>query len=613
LFDRIASAGEELLSGPVSLAATIGGTTHRFKPTGRELISESPDALSWRTRGRAGAVAAIIECTAEFDGMVKAVLTVESDVPVRLEGLVLTIPLRSESGQYYHLSRSYYNSAEAGLVPEDGIATGFMPYVWVGSLKRGLMWFAESAQGWHTGKTPIRITPGGDATELSVAFVDRPVTLAGTRRIVFGLQPTPVKPMPSGWRGWILGGRFDDAVPLEDRLVFWRMQPIDTGTNRNYVWRDPNGTEISVGHTTPLKLNVQALKKAVDEDHRRGILSIMYEYLGGASVGRTTGFDRYVDEWEKIPRKKLDYGKSGFIHGACLGSSWADFLLYGMKTLTEETGMDGVYWDGGSGPSLCRNETHGHGWYPEGSRRPEGVFPVFAARDFQKRLARMYQTTKGAGKYLIWNHNSQCMPLPMLSFSTGVLDGESPFQKVRDGGPRLPELVSLDYLRVMATGEHWGIVPSWLVYYRPGDPSVLRATYAVILPHGTPVYPLGGVPRSAPDADLTLRTWRALAGFGIGQAEFRGDWEQPEWLAVSPAHERILCTVYVRASERRILLILSNLQPDEESITVALAPKEAPCSLTQAHDLLRDEALPLAGGLITTTVGPDDYRLIEVK
>jgi len=93
-----------------------------------------------------------------------------------------------------------------------------MPYVWLGDNDRGLAWFAESDQGWavEPADDALVVRHEEDAVALRVNLINTPTHLAGSRQYVFGLQATPVKPIPpSGVR----------LLSVGSHLPVWHWQP----------------------------------------------------------------------------------------------------------------------------------------------------------------------------------------------------------------------------------------------------------------------------------------------------------------------------------------------------------------------------------------------------
>lgn len=618
LFEQIESRGELLLADPMRLTATVAGRPEPFVFGGRKFDAVKDHEINWSTRGRFGVVNVELVCHAEYDGMIRVDLMLDAKQTVTIEKLILRIPLRRAQSEYCHYAASYYDTAFSGYLPPEGLEMGFVPFLWTGSLRRGLMWFAPSTRGWNVGEKVLRIERGDSANDLTIRFIDQSLRLQGRRRIVFGLQGTPVKKLPQGWRGWTLAGSVDqhheqwDDTPIQFRMINPHDRRLTKG--RKAQWIDAQGRVIPIGHTTPLKANLPKLIELNRQYHARGQKTAYYEYLSGASGSRTTGFDRYHRTWQRVPTKLFDYGDMGVIHGSSLGSSYADLLLYGWQQLMLRTDMDGVYLDGGSGPAICRNPLLGHAWYREDSNQAQGEYHIFEARRFMQRLAVMSEEQRGAGNYVIWNHMSQCMAMPMLSFCTATLDGESPFSTVRNGGPTLPELTTLDYIRVIATGEHFGIVPTWLIYpfsAKPGRPEVLRATMALMLPHGTPCYPLGGVATREPERIMMQGIWRAKHAFDVGSADFHGYWENSDWLTVSPQDPKIICSHYAR--DGRYLLVLANLSKQARQCVLKLNASRLPLKGKSARDAISGRNLAIRGPTLTKSLGPEDFCLIVIE
>ncbi len=85
-----------------------------------------------------------------------------------------------------------------------------IPYLWVRIPKGGLCWFADTDRGWvrsdglETPALEVRRMEEDGVAELKSNVIAEPVTLETARTIVFGMIPTPVRPLPPDWRkrGW---------------------------------------------------------------------------------------------------------------------------------------------------------------------------------------------------------------------------------------------------------------------------------------------------------------------------------------------------------------------------------------------------------------------------
>jgi hypothetical protein len=139
--------------------------------------------------------------------------------PVRVSSLAFDIPVRESQATLLHEVTDAIRRTYAGLTPggkgtvwdskrllnTDGTLGNIKPLYWLGNEDRGLCWTVESDQGWFLDeeKPAIEVVRQRGEVVLRLNFINRPVVLNKPRTISFGLQATPVKPMPKGWRGWV--------------------------------------------------------------------------------------------------------------------------------------------------------------------------------------------------------------------------------------------------------------------------------------------------------------------------------------------------------------------------------------------------------------------------
>lgn len=594
---QIASAGEALLAQPAALRAIVDGRSVEAQLDRRETLESGPDAVVTQAHGQLGPMPVQVNMRAEYDGMLVFDVDLRPRAEARVERLWLSLPIRRDRALYYHEATQYYGRGKSGLVPSDGLRLPFRPFVWLGDNERGLMWFAESPEGWHTDRYPILIQPSPKGTELRVEFVNRARTYGEPMRLVFGLQATPVKPVPPDWRAWRADYQYTRRL-AQKHLIDWEAEGIPLQW-RFLWWTDGYQRVFTPGHTTPLQV-MPDLKRHVEAAHARGTRLVTYFYLHG--VNRiTTGFDRYYPVWQTSnPREMSYWGR--VIMGACPGSTMGDQLLYGIREMVREHGIDGVYFDGAAPPVPCANALHGHGWTDEqGHRRP--VYPIFALRRFYKRLATML--SEHVERPIIWIHADGKMPTPVASFTTANWEGEM-VQGQLKGGAYLSDLLGLDFWRAHMLATQWGVVPMWLPS-RYGTPEQkarqARDTMALLLVHGTPV---ARVP--AFDREILRSVWKAQADFGIDQAQFRGYWENADQIRVSPGHERLAASFYRRGN--RYLVVVANFTDEIRRASIELLSARG---VRFAHDAISGKPAPFAHGRVEVTTGPRSFRLIVVR
>ncbi len=596
LLAQVTSAAEELLAGPVRLEIDGGGQTDALRLDERLTIREREIDCKYSAACDLGGVRVLVTTQAEFDGMIRYDLRILAPDPVLVEGLRLVIPLKPERAQYYHHCSSYYARGYAGELPDEGLSLAFRPFVWLGDAERGLMWFAESTDGWSYDGEPITVRRGEGATEMVISLVNVPTELTD-RRITFGLQATPVKPVPPDWRAW----RVDRVWPrrlLEQAEMNWEERGVPLQWRLLWFCDGPRPLYANA-HTAPLDV-MDTLGDFAAQVHERGTRVVPYLYLHGVST-TATDFERYYPVWRTTSPRQIG-GGDRVIMGACPGSSFGDYMLYGIERWVTEHGVDGVYFDGAGPPVPCANSLHRHGWTDGGTRRVE--YPIFGLREFYKRLWTML--TERHEDPVIWVHADGKMATPCFSFITANWEGEMVQGPLRTGDAFLSDMLPPDFWRAHMMATQWGVVPMWLVTTaRTNEEMQVRQMYdtlALLLVHGTPFARRGHISR-----ELMLRIWSAQEQFGVGEATFHGYWENADLVTLRPQDPRIVASLYERKG--RIMLIVSNLTEDAREVTLDLAEPVRPAGgLT---DAISEETVGVDDGRVTLTVEAKSFRMLQ--
>jgi hypothetical protein len=110
-----------------------------------------------------GDLAVSSEVTVEFDGMLKVAMTITPTQPTAVKGLKIVLPYHEALADYIHActaeirSGYWYGFTPRGtgrvwdcrMLGDKTMKVGsFIPYLWLGSTKGGLCWFADSDEGW---------------------------------------------------------------------------------------------------------------------------------------------------------------------------------------------------------------------------------------------------------------------------------------------------------------------------------------------------------------------------------------------------------------------------------------------------------------------------------
>ncbi len=213
--EAVAPDGRNLLRAPIHYAASgprgpivfSGGNGKWTKQTASQGVYESMLGSGELTL-RENAVV-------DYDGCIRKTLTFVPAPEKRpeLNTFYLDIPLDSRQIRLLHVIKSgTIRTNPAQKIPEgDGIvwrssdvgngefAGNMHIYLWLGEMERGLAWFADNDRNFSVDNDkPVQelIRKDGVLT-LRVHFINRPTVIDGERTIVYGIQPSPVKPMPA--------------------------------------------------------------------------------------------------------------------------------------------------------------------------------------------------------------------------------------------------------------------------------------------------------------------------------------------------------------------------------------------------------------------------------
>jgi hypothetical protein len=206
----IVSQGQELLAEPIRFVLRSGGRTQALPLPARE-AEATPLAASRTCEETVGELSVKGEETLEYDGCLKLTLELSPKQPLTVDELTFEIPLRAEVAKYLHTCRADWANAQSCAIPASGWRHKFMPYLWLGDEDRGLAWFTESDEAFRVKdpETVLQLAPAGGRTDLKVHVIDTPTELKEPLKLVFGLQPTPVKPVPARkprvWHGAYFG------------------------------------------------------------------------------------------------------------------------------------------------------------------------------------------------------------------------------------------------------------------------------------------------------------------------------------------------------------------------------------------------------------------------
>ena len=509
LWAQVHALGRDILAGPMRLEVRQDGV---FQPVKAALRFQSakPTQVVAVSAWSAGGLRGRTTSEFDYDGCLKVTLDLpRTTFPV--EALDLIIPLKNDAAPLMHACGEGLRSNYAGYVPKgegvvwtsaqasrDGLLGTFLPYLWIGGEERGLVWFASNDRDWTpdpADKLPaLSLERKGGVLSLRVRLIAHTATIDKPRHIVFGLQATPVKPMPTDpdWRlrGEVAGGQFD--IHVLGMSMYWGADLYgNVPRNHDYTVDDKLAESEKQGHRDNAFFDAYLAKNPdirneVNSASSPGHADAMIPYTNlRGDVTNTPEWAVYQDEW-----RRTDF--PGHSPGPVPGSidfsltpvkSRQDYLLYDYRELLRH-GFDGIYWD-----NICiyddSSPVTGGGYV-----RDDGLFQpdtdIWLLRQLTKRMATMaYEMGR---RNLTMPHMTNAYLIPVFSWSTMNLDWEMHY-----GGTDFQDRFTRDYVRAASLGRQGGNMPIVLQgVTEVSDPKkqawVERTRTAVCIPHELAVW-----------------------------------------------------------------------------------------------------------------------------
>lgn len=640
---QIWSQESDLLSSPMRLIVGIDGLRHSVT-LGRFKHTESKKSKGLMVaEGMVDGIKVTADMFVEFDGFLWITLSFEdSQKNRRIDSLHVVAPMKSTCATLYQtFSRggygwlegepkkiSWYSDAAGHDDPDERehgkeVITDF--YHWCGTEDFGLGFTYSTVEHWYpeTLDNFVTIYPGEDVVEYTINLVEKATVVDG-RKYHFGVQPTPIKPLPPDYHSMV------GATLLREEWTVWQHMPDNI--DMLLVW--PTYDQIMRGLNDPHNLDYDRMKAAVDYAHERGV-AIMQVALCPQKVSLySEEFKEYAEEWKCKPEsiliwKELD-GTEMPHYQNCAGSeSLRKWEFTGYTENVRKFNLDGIYFDGWLGGQMaCHNEKHGCGWIDDDGNRRVTV-PVLEGREFFKRLAMWLEDNvdspyvspksaperEGFPRYRLWIHSWEFVA-SVMGFATDWLTGEFTMAPPKGIRTTLPEgtygKIGMDLFRARGLSTNWG-VPN--LFYpilasesgedNETDKQTLMA-FAWFLPHGVPFGQL---------RDLNVKTTKEifdiLREFGTRKADFVPGWRNNPYLTVvEPDIREVMVGTWSIDSENKVLAVVSNLHVDDTySIVLDWHGFENPRIINaraQEEVLLKDRK-------IVVDLGPESFVLLWIE
>lgn len=468
----IVAAGGEVLAAPAEFV--LETEAGEVKPSGAKLrfTKKTPTRVEFSAETSFPGLKVKLDAWMEYDGVVWYDMTLSPERPVAVKRLSLRIPYAGATLMHYFAEsvrgeKHYFELAKElpgqgkiwNSVPYKGAKyhSPFMPFVWLGDNRRGLMWFAESDEGWvnDAKSETYDLVRGADGRHsLSVNFVAMPTTLSAPRRIRFGLLANPLK-------------------------------PVKTGAELTYKWTYTGGTGACQREAEFFDFHM-ANKVIGDTPDSSWVF-----YLAGQQYVKGDSEMKYVyNEFARYPRAAYTLSLPG-VKYRCHGfesdnylpivfdwtDEFVDFLVWRMDVAMRNTRLDGIYMDNSYISMTVDDMKTRRVWYVRDDGKVQPGCDIMKMREMFKRMSVLAQKY---GKRLprIVIHNTGSQVLPRFTFAELAFGGEMNIPKRENGGDHFSVFDSA-WAETML-GVDWGFTRGMLTMLasQSGDEKQTRAMYA---------------------------------------------------------------------------------------------------------------------------------------
>ena len=588
---QIAARGEEILARPIHLSIGDGNKAVWQEESVRVVEqSDTRVELLGEMRGKTDNGAPLnftVRSTAEYDGLLLVELTCHAGDTAQPDRISLDIPITEEHALYLHRYETRHG-AKSGSVPAGkGVVQqfGFCPYIWLGDNDRGLFWFCESDQYWPHGTQPdaIQIVRSDGEVTLRLNILAPGEKLPSNWRFVFGIQATPVKPLPEGWRKWRL--------------------------NKNIVIPWPHPVEDSLKYFGyPEAANPQAFSQMVERYHDQGKKVAIYSCLTHLSAAAPE-WDFFGKTWSSgqgysFSADVANYG-APFVKVSPSALGFADFIVWKNKQFIERYGLDGLYHDN-TVPYPSAHLDAGCGYLRAGKAYP--THPILAYRELYRRIYAVMKSQPH--ETLLIAHVSPFVTSPILAYEDMYVIGENFRDQVEES---YMDVITLDQFRAAYMGRQWGLISTFIPglrgdridYYKKAVRPT-RGLMALLMLHDVTPWP------TLCNVAVLEEAWKALDEFDHIEAEFL-----PYWQILPPAStdmEDVYASAYKRA-DGQVLLIVANLGDADLTgrLRLHLTPLGFAPGAIQVISWPDKAPVELTGDSVTIKVPGLGYRMLVLE
>ncbi|MCF7837686.1 MAG: DUF6067 family protein [Candidatus Marinimicrobia bacterium] len=615
---QIVSQGQSLLAGPAGLELVSGGQPVAWSVQDLTLKHADRGAALFEVALESAVATLTGTAQIEFDGFLWYDLTLTAKGAAPIDSATFGFDLVAERAQLFSrhtllddrvLMPKGPTVTKGGSPRLEDTEIPFTPYLWVGDEHGGLAFIAEGPIGWRLTQPEraMRVTaPAGGPAAVRIHFIDAPVQLDKPMRLQFGLQASPIRPMPDERKtqlmqisgpttnvAWYAGGQAA-GVP---GVVFhsgWKR------STRNSEWggwpsrpSDPQRRE--------------DLKTAIALAHQHGQKVALYTGWGVATD--SDAYKQFGWEMIRVPEENAGFGTMRQVAG--LNGAYIDYMAWAIADLIREYDADGVFWDSASNIGADQSLRLGNGWVDDQGRiRP--TYPVRATRELFRRIySLVHGDLKPDGLVVNFGGSVWCINVYADFFHRG------------EGVP----------MHVEALREAWDPLEDYRANYsaRPFGLGYLAMNknfkrlamtvnkhHAVTLLHGHHTKSNGHFDPRQQSYEATAMPHKSiwLARDWLPMDQDRRNFFYYEQTAVQAEPASLLASAFVSADGRRALVVVSNLDPEPVPaarlhVDTAALGLRADGTL-KAEDAILGTPVEFQDGRTTVEIAPESYRLLKL-
>ncbi len=617
LLSSITSQGLELLYAPVILKYAANGSVNEFRSGPVRVLKSGKAQMILEKYLTSEDLQATARFTVEYDGVIKVELILKPQHrPVNVEHLSLSIPCCKEIARFYHyfqypddvmqgIATVGYGNKSGALPDGHGQIwqSAFEPFVWLGNERMGLLWFADSARNFQNLKRDevLAVTRTESSIRFEVNFIDRETLIEDEIDYVFGLQATPVRPLPEKWQTW----RFFNPKWIRGfRKVYGSRS--DEWTDLGVEWH--NNYTSHIGWPFP---DYPEIYKMVHQQYKQeGIKNIPYIVSSGFDL-RLPESARHLTEFGLRPPGTEEWAQQSGMKFYCMNSRWADMWVWFVHELIEKYDIDGIYLDN-MDPLPCTNNTHDCGYrykedygiYFGGETKIAPHYPLFRTRDTVKRIRTIF-AQHGKEPIIITSSRGK---FPLYAFADMAILGEQIYYDINRDKKHYTNCLSPESWLVEFNPFNYGNIPVMLPEFRDArgqEESATRDLLTITLLHGGEVWASVFC-----EPWPIFQVWEAKSSINIGEAEFIPYWRSAD--LVKTDSESVKVSLY--RGPDLAMLIAGNLSGMAQKATLELnAERWGQNAESAVIDAFTHDEIPLETNRIELQIEANNFKLVFLK